>query len=258
MNKTELVKVGRFELEALRAKGEGWVVVKPACDKLTIMSEPQRKRLVRQPWAVTSIMEATGSDGKRYKMFCLRRDCVAMWLASIDVETIKDEQAKQWLIELQQEATSVLDNWWRGLTPPQSIHAPAPLDVTMIADAVQRGIAIALAAHTAALPEIVKRVVSAELDVRNGSLGKHARLVLTTINEQTDRATRNAPRGSAEWNRARSRRDFTLRALLKWHGPWRQCDKSPAEVDYALGLLARDLGPGTSAGTQLTLMGKGG
>lgn len=58
-----------------------WVVLKRACEALGLDPEPQRKKLAEKAWAVTSFMEATGSDGKSYEMLCLDLDRLPMWLA---------------------------------------------------------------------------------------------------------------------------------------------------------------------------------
>lgn len=58
----ERVAVGSGFLEVLRSGGQGWLAVKPACEKLGIDAEAQRKRLQRQVWATTSVMEAVGAD----------------------------------------------------------------------------------------------------------------------------------------------------------------------------------------------------
>lgn len=50
--KTELVKVGNGWLEALRANGRGWVVIKRVCDSLGIADRAQRSRLERATWAI--------------------------------------------------------------------------------------------------------------------------------------------------------------------------------------------------------------
>lgn len=111
--KTELVKVGQDILQVVRQSGQGWVLVKAACEALGLDPEGQRQRLERMPWAQTSMTEV--SDGNlRRKMFCLRSDRVAMWLATIDTSRLANDEARAKLVMWQCEAADVLDRWVRG------------------------------------------------------------------------------------------------------------------------------------------------
>lgn len=74
----------------------------------------QWKRLKNASWSVISIMEMTGADHKNYKMFCLRIDRVAMWLATIQTERIASLTARRKIEHYQEAAAEVLDRWFRG------------------------------------------------------------------------------------------------------------------------------------------------
>lgn len=128
---------------------------------------------------------------------------------------------------------------------------PAPVNIEA---AIARGVSMALAAQVAAMPELIQRAVSVELDKRTGVLGPHAKRVLKTIAQQADLASRGARRGSSEWNRIRGRRDSALRDMLCWRGRWDRCPRSVGEVENALQVLSRDLGPGLATGAQLALV----
>jgi len=118
----ELVPLDGDAIEAIRTTESGWMVLRPVCARLGLDSELQRKRLENAAWAVTSKVEATGADGKRYPMVCLRADKVALWLATIDASRIKDEAARARIEKFQRGAAAALDAWARGaaITDPSS------------------------------------------------------------------------------------------------------------------------------------------
>lgn len=101
-------------LDVLRQAGTGWVCVHPLCSAIGIDGEAQRKRLSRQPWAVTSMMEATATDGKSYEMLCLRADKLAMFLATLEVSRIRNAAARKRIAKYQKHAAAALDRWVRG------------------------------------------------------------------------------------------------------------------------------------------------
>jgi len=92
MQQVETIDFYGDQLEVIRdEQGEGWTVVKRACENVGLDEEPQRKKLRAAKWAVTSVMEATGPDGKTYKMFCLHVDSVPMWLATIQASRVAEQ-----------------------------------------------------------------------------------------------------------------------------------------------------------------------
>lgn len=99
-------------IHAINDEGKPLVSLRQACEAIGIDTESQRKRLNRQPWAVTVMMTATGSDGKRYEMTMLDRKTFTMWLASVDVSRLKNESAKDMLIKYQLEAADALDSYF--------------------------------------------------------------------------------------------------------------------------------------------------
>lgn len=122
----EMVPFAGGMLSALRSQGQGWLVLKPACELLGIDDGAQRRRLERTAWATGSIMDAVGADGRQREMFCLRSDRVAMWLATIDTGRITDPEARQRLETWQCHAADALDAWWRG--PASFVPSPALRD----------------------------------------------------------------------------------------------------------------------------------
>jgi hypothetical protein len=124
--KSELVKVGSVNIEALRARGSGWVAVSLVCDALGIDARSQRRRIESSAWAdgVMMTLTATASDGKQYDMFCIRYDRVAIWLATMETRRVKSAEARLALADLQREAADVLDRWFRGTQPPAPAIPP--------------------------------------------------------------------------------------------------------------------------------------
>lgn len=104
------------EIQAVREGERVFVVVKRLCEALDISHDAQTRRLAdkgRCPWAVTTVMVATGSDGKPYEMLCLDLDSLPMWLATIDVGRVKFE-AREKLVDYQCECARVLrDHFFR-------------------------------------------------------------------------------------------------------------------------------------------------
>lgn len=116
------------------SSGQGWLQLKSACENIGLEWEPQRKRILRQGWAVTAMMEATApGDGKTYRMLFLRADRVAMWLATLDAKRIRNTETAARIRVWQDTAAHVLDCWVRGefKTAPQQ-----PDRVDRLADAV--------------------------------------------------------------------------------------------------------------------------
>lgn len=115
-------------IHAINDEGKPLVSLRQACEAIGIDTESQRKRLNRQPWAVTVMMTATGSDGKQYEMTMLDRKTFTMWLASVDVSRLKNRDAKDMLIKYQLEAADVLDSYFHegGAINPDA--TPGQLD----------------------------------------------------------------------------------------------------------------------------------
>jgi hypothetical protein len=108
--------------------GAGWLVLKPACEQLGIGVRGQQQRLQQSAWAVACVTHATGADGKRYEMYCLRADRVAMWLATISAKRVRPELRER-LIQWQCEAADVLARWAaRTAAPAQQQQLELPID----------------------------------------------------------------------------------------------------------------------------------
>ncbi|WP_054953054.1 phage antirepressor N-terminal domain-containing protein [Flaviflexus massiliensis] len=98
------------------------VAVRPICESLGIQADAQVKRLKREPWAVTSIKDGTGNDGKRYQMTFVDRRTFTMWLATIQTSRIKNEAARELLEAYQCEAADALDKYFHegGVINPRA------------------------------------------------------------------------------------------------------------------------------------------
>jgi hypothetical protein len=114
MPKTEIVKVGNDEIEATRDdKGSGWVLVKRVCEVFGLKPDAQRKRLLRQAWATTSIMEVVAADGKKHQQFCLSVESTPMWLATLQTSRT-NAKIRPRLIQFQKLAAKALADWAYG------------------------------------------------------------------------------------------------------------------------------------------------
>jgi len=112
--KTEIVKVGADEIDAIRDKsGKGWVVVRRVCEVLGIASNNQIIKLKKAPWAVGMQIISTGPDDKEYEHFCLSTESTPMWLATIQTSRVTPK-AKAKLIQFQKLASKALADWAYG------------------------------------------------------------------------------------------------------------------------------------------------
>jgi len=74
-----------FRGDTLEVTGDGeWAVVKRLCENLGVQPHVQAEKLKAKAWAVTRLIRATAADGKNYETFCIHRNSLAMWLATIE------------------------------------------------------------------------------------------------------------------------------------------------------------------------------
>lgn len=99
---------------AVEHDGRPFIPLKPMCQSLGIDEDAQRRKLADAEWAVTSLITATGSDGKSYQMSALDADHLPMWLVTIQPSRVA-EGARQTLIAFQREAAAALrDYFYKG------------------------------------------------------------------------------------------------------------------------------------------------
>lgn len=110
-------------LEAGKADGKVWVVVRRVCGMLDIDDEGQRQRLDRTPRATTCVMKAVSEDGKIREVFCIDLDSVPMWLATINASRVAPH-LRGTLVLFQREAAKVLRDHFLGKPPV----APPPVE----------------------------------------------------------------------------------------------------------------------------------
>lgn len=113
---SEIVRVPFLDgfIETVLVDDEPHVVLKPTIEGMGLDWEPQRKKLARRSWAVTSQREATGADGKTYAMATCDLETWSMLLANIDENKVK-AAARSLVIEYQQKSARALrDFWTRG------------------------------------------------------------------------------------------------------------------------------------------------
>lgn len=114
--KTELIQFHGNDLVAVhRDDDKVYVAIRPICDAMALDWEPQRKRIYRDLIlsSVASMMEATGGDGKRYKMICLPLDMLNGWLFGIDARRVK-LSLQPTVLDFQRECYAALNAHFRG------------------------------------------------------------------------------------------------------------------------------------------------
>lgn len=181
--KSELVKIGSVNIEALRAQGSGWVVIRPLCESLRLDPSAQRKRISGAAWATAAVIAAVGSDGKPRDMQCLRSDCVAMFLATIEPRRIKDPAIRSALEQLQREAAQALDIWFRGAAAPAIVPAEPRLSGGDDADA--RMLAMMESAVHLHRQQIAQKVELQQLTAQQTELAAQ-QVALTSKTDQLD------------------------------------------------------------------------
>lgn len=95
----------------VNVEGE-YIALKPLCEAIGIEFSSQRKKLQDSEWAVMAVTATTGSDGKTYQMVTVHKDSIPMWLATIPVSRLKNEDAKKILIAYQKEAAKALRDYF--------------------------------------------------------------------------------------------------------------------------------------------------
>jgi hypothetical protein len=114
MPKTEIVKIGSEEVEAVRDEsGNGWVVVKKVCEVLGVDHSGQIKRLKDLPWPVMEMISMTAADGKIYKQLCISTESAPQWLATINPAKVAPK-VKPKLIQFQKLAAKAIADWFFG------------------------------------------------------------------------------------------------------------------------------------------------
>jgi hypothetical protein len=88
-----LTKVNDVEIQIVETETGYFIPVRPICDALEVNFSGQSQRIKRDKIlkSVSSVMKATGADGKRYKMFCISLKFVLSWLFTVDVNRVKKE-----------------------------------------------------------------------------------------------------------------------------------------------------------------------
>ena len=92
--------------------GEIYTALKPICENIGIAYSGQWERLNRTPWATIRMIRTVGADGKHRDMVAVNRKTLTMWLATIDTNRLRDEQAHKNVTVYQQEAAEALDRYF--------------------------------------------------------------------------------------------------------------------------------------------------
>lgn len=133
--RNELVKFNFHgsELDVVRDGEDVWVSVRRVCEALGVDNTTQQSKLNAKPWARTTLLVAefgsvgqrpTGAENKLSReLYLLHLDSLAMWLATIDAERVK-EAVRPRVEDFQLHCAKVLrDHFFPRAIP---VHAPAP------------------------------------------------------------------------------------------------------------------------------------
>lgn len=99
-------------IDAIQTETGSWVVsLRRMCENLGVAYSSQLQKLKEKPWAVVSIIDTTGADGKTYEMTVIDRRTLTMWLAGINPNKVRPELREK--IEAYQcEAADALDEYF--------------------------------------------------------------------------------------------------------------------------------------------------
>lgn len=113
---TELVPFHGSMLEAGKADGKVWVIVRRVCEAIEIGFTGQHDRLsnpARAPWACIRVMRMHDATGREQDVFCIDMDSVPMWLATINASRVAPHLREK-LVLFQKEAAKVLRDHFLG------------------------------------------------------------------------------------------------------------------------------------------------
>lgn len=112
---TLISKINGVDIVTVVRDGEVFVPIKPVCDAIGIDVDAQRNKLNADEFfnSVTAIITATGADGKRYEMYCIRLRDVYGWLATINPGKVAPE-AREGVARYRRECYDVLYEHFTG------------------------------------------------------------------------------------------------------------------------------------------------
>lgn len=112
---TLISKINGVDIVTVVRDGEVFVPIKPVCDAIGIDVDAQRNKLNADESfnSVTAIITATGADGKRYEMYCIRLRDVYGWLATINPGKVAPE-AREAVARYRRECYDVLYEHFTG------------------------------------------------------------------------------------------------------------------------------------------------
>ena len=127
---TLISKINGVDIVTVDREGEIFVPVKPVCEAIGIDVDAQRNKLNADEFfnSVTAIITATGADGKKYDMYCLRIRDVYGWLATINPGKVAPE-AREAVSRYRRACYDVLYDHFAGAAKRQQEQNRAEQDL---------------------------------------------------------------------------------------------------------------------------------
>lgn len=109
MNQSLICKINGVDIVTVDREGEIFIPIRPICDALGIDSKSQREKINSDEFfnSVGVIITSTGTDEKRYEMFCIPLRDVYGWLATINPGKVAPE-AREAVTRYRRECYDVL------------------------------------------------------------------------------------------------------------------------------------------------------
>lgn len=98
-------------VQSVEIDGTPQVVFKPVVESIGLAYSSQTQKLKKKSWAVMSLINTTGADGKNYQMTVIDLRTLTMWLATIDENRVSDE-ARPLVVAYQSEIADVIEAYW--------------------------------------------------------------------------------------------------------------------------------------------------
>lgn len=111
MNGTLTISFHGMQVQVIKGDDKYyWIPVKKICDNIGIDFQKQLTK-IKDSEVMTCIYHMVYSGGQKRRVFCLRKDFLGFWLATLQTKSIKDEEIRKKIIVYQREICKVIDDY---------------------------------------------------------------------------------------------------------------------------------------------------
>lgn len=115
------------QILAIEEDDTQWISPRHVCDSIGIDWKNQHSKLNSKSWARVVLKTTHDSAGRSQELTMIDRKTFTMWLATIDTNRVKDEDARRMIEQFQGEAADALDAYFSAgvAVRPASTEDPA-------------------------------------------------------------------------------------------------------------------------------------